>query len=375
MNQRFNEYIKYYLDNFKSANPRKWNYEDACILIGAIQIYKATEEPFYKEFVINYLGNYITEDGTIDYYEKEEYNIDSICPGRVLFFAYEETKDEKYKKAMDILYSQLASHPRTKSNNFWHKKIYPNQIWLDGLFMAQPFYMQYETNMGSKGNYVDIINQFKNTREFLYNREKGLYYHGYDEARIQPWADKKTGLSKNFWLRAMGWYVLGIIDTMEETDERIFEYYKDLEALFKEAIKGILAYQDKESNLFYQLIDKRDVKGNYLETSGSAMIAAAILKACRMRVLLPHKYQSIGEEIFQAIIDQKLVKEDGIPTLKDMCAVAGLGPKDTRDGSVEYYLSEPIVADDYKGTGAMMMAYGQLLLLKKQQGEEINHEI
>ena len=375
MTTKTNEYIRYYLDNFSSGKVDKWNYEDACVLIGAIQIYEATGDIYYRDFVVNYFDKYITEDGKINFYDKENYNIDCICPGRPLFFAYEETKDEKYKKAMDVLYNQLEDHPRTESNNFWHKKIYPNQIWLDGLFMAQPFYMLYETKIGKKEHYSDIINQFKNVRKFLFNEDSGLYYHGYDEARIQPWADKETGLSKNYWLRAMGWYVLGLIDTMEAMDEMVFEYYKDLEALFKEAIKGLLQYQDKKSKLFYQLIDKKDVEGNYLETSGSVMIAAAILKACRMRVLLPEKYQPIGEEIFGAVVNQKLVKEDGIPMLKDICSMAGLGPNDTRDGSVEYYLSEPIVADDHKGTGAFMMAYGQLLLLKKKQGEKIENGI
>jgi len=365
MNQeKIKEYMNYYLNHFTSAKNKKWNYEDGCVLLGVIQIYKTLNEPYLKDFVIEYLDEYLTEEGTILYYDKEMYNIDCICTGRALFFAYEETGNEKYLIAIGKLKEQIESHPRTNSGNFWHKKIYPNQVWLDGLFMAQPFYMMWETKLGKKENYADIINQFKNVRDFLFDEEKKLYYHGYDETKSMPWADALTGRSANFWLRAMGWYVLALIDTMEEMSEQIFEYYKELSILFKEAISGLLPYMDKETNLFYQVIDKPSVKGNYLETSGSAMIAAAILKACRLKVLLAEKYQHIGEDILNSLVDTKLIKEGDKPVLKDICGMAGLGPGQDRDGSIEYYLSEPIVYDDHKGTGAFLMAYGQWLLLQ-----------
>lgn len=365
MNQeKIKEYLKYYLTNFTSAKNKKWNYEDGCVLLGVIQIYKTLKEPYLKEFVLKYLEEYIMEDGSILYYDKEMYNIDCILSGRALFFAYEETGEEKYLNAIGKLKEQIDTHPRTNSNNFWHKKIYPNQVWLDGLFMAQPFYMMWETKLGKKENYADIIKQFKNVREFLYDEDKKLYYHGYDETKTMPWADADTGRSSNFWLRAMGWYLLALIDTMEEMSEQIFEYYKEFETLFKEAIGGLLAFMDKKSHLFYQIIDKPEVKGNYLETSGSAMVAAAILKACRLKVLSADKYQMLGEEILNALVDKKLTLEDNKPVLKDICEMAGLGPLQERDGSVEYYLSEPIVEDDHKGTGAFLMAYGQWLLLQ-----------
>ena len=274
---RFEQYVTSYLENYNNAK-KDWNYEDGCVLVGSIQLYQVTNNPFYKEFIVNYMKNFINEDGTINHFDKAQYNIDSINTGKVLFFLYEETNEEKYRKAIDVVMDQIKTHPRTKSNNFWHKNIYPNQIWLDGLYMAQPFYMAYETKFNNKENYNDIISQFANVRKFLYNEEKMLYYHGYDEARIQPWADKETGLSKNFWLRAMGWYLMAIVDTMDEMSEEIFEHYKALEELFKEAITGILKYQDKDSKLFYQIIDRSDVEANYLETSGSAMVAYAILK-------------------------------------------------------------------------------------------------
>lgn len=371
---KFEKYVTSYLKNYKNAK-LNWNYEDGCVLMGSVLLYKVTGNNYYKDFIVNYMKDFINEDGSINHFEKEQYNIDSINTGKILFFLYNETKEEKYRKAIDTIMDQLKTHPRTKSNNFWHKNIYPNQIWLDGLYMAQPFYMAYETNFNNKENYRDIINQFENTRKFLFNDDKQLYYHGYDEARIQPWADKETGLSKNFWLRAMGWYLMALIDTMDEMSEEIFEQYKTLESLFKECISGILQYQDEESKLFYQLIDRKDVKNNYLETSGSAMVAYAILKGCRMGVLHKDKYQHIGEEIVISLLENKLILVGNELKLTDMCSVAGLGPGDTRDGSVEYYLSEPIVCDDHKGTGAFMMAYAQMLLLKEENSEDISNLI
>lgn len=344
---------------------KKWNYEDGCVLMGWVQLYQVTGEKKYQEFVLKYLEEYITRTGEIQYYQEEKYNIDSIHTGKVLFYAYEWTGEERYRKGIEVLRNQLKNQPRTNSGSFWHKKIYPNQIWLDGLYMAQPFYMMYETKYNKKENYIDMIEQFKNARKYLYHEEKKLYYHAYDESREAFWADKETGQSKNFWLRSMGWYLMALIDTMDEMDESIFEQYKVLEDLFKEAVRGILKYQDKSSKLFYQVIDRKDVETNYLETSGSAMIGYAILKGCRMGALLKEKYQSIGEEIVDALTEKMIIEQGDRLKLSNICSVAGLGPQmDTRrDGSVEYYLSEPVVCDDHKGVGAYMMAYAQKLML------------
>ncbi|TAH67122.1 MAG: glycosyl hydrolase family 88 [Anaerolineaceae bacterium] len=360
------KFIKGYLDRYRNFKDY-WNYEDGCILMGCVQLFKATGDAYYKEFVIRYMEDLIHVDGKISNYKKEEYNIDSINAGKVLFFLYEETGDERYRLAIDTLMDQLATHPRTGCGNFWHKKIYPNQIWLDGLYMAQPFYMAYETKFNQKQGYNDIIKQFDNVRKYMYNEEKGLYYHAFDEAKIQHWANKETGLSANFWLRSMGWYLMALIDTIDEISIEIFEHYKGLEALFKEAVKGILQYQDKnESKLFYQVIDRADIYGNYLETSGTAMIAYSILKGCQVGVLSKEKYQKVGEEILLKLIEHKLIKKDGRIALHGICSVAGLGPGEARDGSVTYYLSEKVVCDDPKGVGPFMMAYASWLMLRDE---------
>lgn len=355
------DYIDNYLSEYHNYKPH-WNYEDGCILTGCRQLYTATGKDRYLQYIIKYLESFINADGMINNYEVDKFNIDSINAGKVLYPVFEKTGDKKYRKAIEFLMEELRRHPRTKSGNFWHKLIYPNQIWLDGLYMAQPFYMEYETKFNNKEHYNDILNQFINVRRFMYNPEKGLYYHAYDEAKIQPWADKSTGLSPNFWLRSIGWYLMALIDVIDNMSIEIFEIYRKLEDIFKEAIKGILTYQDKKSGLFYQIVDRSDVEGNYTETSGSAMVAYAIMKACRMGVLSREKYQASGEGIMASLISSRLQKKDGRMELSGICHVAGLGPGNQRDGSIAYYLSEKVVSDDPKGVGPFMMAYAEYLM-------------
>jgi len=364
-NEKAEKFIRGYIDNFQSAKIDKWNYEDGCILKSAVMMYESTKEEYYKTFVINYLKKYINEDGTINFYNNKDYNIDNVSTGTVLFFAYEETGEEKYRKAIECIMEQLRNQPRTEAGNFWHKLIYPNQVWLDGLYMGQVFYMQYETKFGGKEHYNDIISQFKNVRKYIFNEEKGLYYHAYDALKEQPWANKETGVSPNHWLRAIGWYLLAIIDAMSVMEQPIYEYYRDLQSLFKEAMAGVLKYQDEETGLFYQIVDRADAEGNYLETSGSAMIAYAILKACRMKVLLSEKYEAKAFKILNSLIDTRLEEVDGKLQLGGICGVAGLGGKDKRDGSLKYYFNEPVIYDDHKGVGPFIMAYSEMLKIQE----------
>lgn len=290
------EYIDNYLKNYQNYKPH-WNYEDGCVLMGCRRLYEVTGEKKYLDFIIRYLEPVIDNDGTIKNYETDKDNIDSFNSGKALFIAYKETGDEKYRKAIEFLIKRLMAHPRIKSGNFWHKDNYPNQVWLDGLYMAQPLYMEYETLFNDKKNYDDILNQFKNVRKYMFNKEKGLYYHGYDDARIQLWADKETGLSKNFWLRSIGWYMMSLIDVIDAMSKEMTEYCNYFCSLFEEAVSGILRYQDNETKLFYQVVDHPEVQGNYTETSGSAMIAYSIMKACAIGVLDREKYAVKGIEI------------------------------------------------------------------------------
>ncbi|MCR4897107.1 MAG: glycoside hydrolase family 88 protein [Lachnospiraceae bacterium] len=360
-------FIDQYLENYTNYK-EFWNYEDGCVLLGCKNLFEATGEKKYYDFIERYLDGFVTEDGRLLKYDKEKYNIDNINSGKILFFMYERTGEEKYRGAIEVLMDQLRSHPRCSTGNFFHKKIYPDQIWLDGLYMAQPFYMEYETKFENKEHYGDIVAQFRNVQKYLFDEEKGLCYHACDIEKKAFWADPETGRSANFWLRSMGWYLMALVDTMYAMNREIYEQYRELEDIFKTVLKGILRYQDPETGLFYQVIDRSDVEGNYLETSGTAMIAYAILKACRMGILLKEKYAGIGERIVESLIENKLIEKDGKYELTGICSVAGLGPETNRvrDGSVEYYLSEPVVSNDAKGVGPFFMAYGQYLSLHRE---------
>ena len=354
------------IEAIKQGKKPSWNYIDGCMTASLIELWKTRNDKKYFDFVKKFADYYVNEDGTILGYNKEKYSTDDMSESRILFDLYKETKEEKYSKAIELTYSQILSHPRTKEGNFWHKKIYENQIWLDGLYMAQVFYTRYQTERNNK-NYTDIVNQFKNVYNIMRDKKTGLYYHGYDSEKKMFWADPKTGLSKNFWLRSIGWYTVALVDVLSYLDEQMYDEYATIKMILKDTIEAILNYQDKESKMFWQVPNLPNKEGNYLETSGSAMIAYACLKGARLHAL-PERYREIGLDIFNGICNKYLtVKEDGDLNLGGICLVAGLGPDNNRrrDGTYEYYISEPVVENDAKGVGPLIMAYTEVLKLNK----------
>jgi unsaturated rhamnogalacturonyl hydrolase len=256
----------------------------------------------------------------------------------------------------------VQTQPRTPEGNFWHKKIYPNQVWLDGMYMGQPFYMEYETKFNNKKNYKDIFGQFANVVKYMRDEKTGLYYHGYDASKSVFWCDKETGLSQNFWLRSIGWYSMALLDTLNkcEPDESCQADYDNLKKVFVDLIDSMLKFQD-ESGLWYQLPALGGKEPNYLETSGSSIMAYSLLKGVRLG-FLPESYRKYGLKAFNGICDKYLKEKDGHLSLGGICLVAGLGPADNtrRDGTFEYYMSEPIVEDDAKGVGPLLLAYTEM---------------
>ncbi|WP_077610137.1 glycoside hydrolase family 88/105 protein [Clostridium sp. Marseille-P2415] len=335
-----------------------WNYIDGCMIKSVLEMYAITGDFKYLEFADTFIDHRVREDGTIDGYDVEERNIDNINAGKTLFELYDLTGKEKYRKAIDLVYSQIERMPRTKEGNFWHKNIYPNQVWLDGLYMCQPFYMEYETRFNNKKNCGDIYSQFANVGKIMKDTETGLYYHAYDSSREMFWCDKVTGLSQNFWLRALGWYSMALLDTMDKSDQSDAESLKQMEEAFRDLIDSMLKYQD-ESGMWYQVVNLGGMDRNYLETSGSAIFSYAILKGVRLGYL-PETYARYGKKAFQGICDTYLHMEKGNMSLGGICLVAGLGGKDRRSGTYDYYMSEPIVKDDAKGVGPFLLAYTEM---------------
>lgn len=351
------------IEKIHSGEPSSWNYIDGCMIKAILELYAITKEEKYLEFADNFIDYFVQEDGSIKSYDPEEYNIDNVNAGKTLFDLYKLTGKEKYRKAIDTIYGQVEKQPRTKEGNFWHKLIYPNQIWLDGLYMGQPFYMQYEVEYNNSKNCQDSYKQFMNVYKLLRDEKTGLYYHAYDSSREMFWCDKVTGLSQHFWLRALGWYAMALIDTMDVMPESMTAEKEEMGRIYKDLIDSMLKYQE-ESGMWYQVVDKGEVAPNYLETSGTAIFAYAIMKSVRMGYL-PEEYFAYGYKAFQGTCDKYLSEENGELQLDGICLVAGLGGKQMRDGSFDYYMSEPVVKNEAKGVAPLILAYIEVLHREK----------
>lgn len=336
-----------------------WNYIDGCMIKAILEMYVITKNEKYFQFADAFIDAKVREDGTIEGYDVKELNIDNVNAGKTLFELYDLTGKEKYRKAIDLIYSQIQLMPRTNEGSFWHKNIYPNQVWLDGLYMCQPFYMEYETRFNDNKNYDDIYNQFFLVVKNMRDLRTGLYYHAFDYSREMFWCDKVTGLSSNYWLRALGWYAMAMLDTLDKADSSVSEPYEKLKKIFVDFMDAMLRYQD-ESGMWYQVVNLGGMDRNYLETSGSSIMAYALLKGVRLG-FLPESYAEYGKKAFDGICKNKLSSdENGELHLDGICLVAGLGGKDKRDGTYGYYMSEPIVKDDAKGVGPFLLAYTEM---------------
>lgn len=336
-----------------------WNYIDGCMIKAILEMYAITKDEKYFKFADAFIDAKVFEDGSIEGYDVEEKNIDNVNAGKTLFELYDLTGKEKYRKAIDLIYSQIEKMPRTKAGNFWHKDIYPYQVWLDGMYMGHPFYIEYETRYNDKKNYEDIYNQFKNVIDIMRNPMTGLYYHAYDESREMFWCDKYTGLSQNYWLRAMGWYSMALLDTFDKADRAETKIRELLKNAFVDLMDAMIRYQD-ESGMWYQVINFGGMDKNYLETSGSSIMAYALLKGVRLGVL-PESYKEYGAKAFNGVCEKYLsADEKGELHLDGICLVAGLGGAGRRAGTYDYYMSEPIVKDDAKGVGPFLLAYTEM---------------
>ncbi len=333
----------------------KWNYTPGLISSAMMELYGITNDKKYFEYAKAYADEFINENGEIKGYKRSDFNIDKINSGKFLFDLYKETKDEKYKKAIYILRDQLKDHPRTSEGGFWHKKRYTNQMWLDGLYMGAPFYAEFCKVFDEPESFSDVINQFKVVHKHTYDSIKGLNYHGWDESKEQRWSDPKTGCSAHFWGRAEGWFAMALVDVLDYIPSDHPDR-GDLISILNDVAAGIKKYQDKESGVWYQVLDQGNRERNYLESSASSMFVYALHKAVRMGYI-NESYKTVAEKGYEGILNL-FIKEnnDGTISLTKVCAVAGLGGKPYRDGTYEYYIEEPIRDNDPKGVGPFIMA-------------------
>ncbi len=333
----------------------KWNYEQGLILEALYRVHKYTGEKKYLDFILENLNQYIDENGKIKTYKFENFNIDLVNPGRALLYAYNETGDKKFKIAADTLRKQLELQPRTPSGGFWHKLIYPDQMWLDGLYMGQPFYALYSKTYNQPERYDDIVKQFVLIEKKTRDEKTGLLYHAWDESRKMKWADPVTGRSPHFWGRAMGWYSMALVDVLDILPGTYPEKI-ELVNILNRLAEAIVKFKDPEFNIWYQIVDQGTREGNYLEASATSMFAYALAKGANDGHL-KKDYLKIANDVFEGLLKHLTKIEDtGFINLYNICRSAGLGGNPYRDGSFEYYISEPTRMNDIKGYGPFILA-------------------
>ncbi len=349
----------------ESGKPAKWTYDHGVVLKGIEGVWLSTGDGKYFSYIQQGIDHFVNDDGTIRTYALADYNLDNIFPGRNLLLLYKVTGQEKYKQAAALLREQLTGQPRTSDGGFWHKKIYPYQMWLDGIYMGEPFYAEYAATFRDAAAFDDIAKQFVLMERHARDPITGLLYHGWDESKKQRWADPATGHSPNFWGRAMGWYAMALVDTLDyfprDHPQRVV-----LLAILNRLAAAIEQYQDPGSGLWYQILDKGAEQGNYLEASAACMFVYALAKGTR-NGYLADAYLSVAQKGYKGIVD-RFVKTDasGQLNLEGTVGVAGLGGNPYRDGSYQYYLSEKVVTNDPKGVGAFLLASNEMEIAGKQ---------
>lgn len=341
----------YMIDDAKEPH---WDYVHGLVLYAFEELNKQKKEEKYATYIKQYADDLIDAEGNIKTYKFESYNIDNIVAGRLLFDLYKKTSDKRYLTALQTLRKQLDGQPRTASGGFWHKQIYPNQMWLDGLYMGEPFYAQYTAVFERGKSFDDIAKQFELIQLHATDKKTGLLYHAWDESKEMPWANKETGNSPNFWSRSIGWYVMALVDVLDYFPKE-HPKRKELIGYLNNVSNALFKFQDK-SGMWYQVTDMGGREGNYLESSGTAMFAYAFAKGAN-KGYLPKKFKKIANKAFDGLTTQSMtIDSNGEIELTNACAVAGLGGKPYRDGSYEYYINERKKNNDPKATGPFILA-------------------
>jgi len=346
-----------------TASTTKWAYEQGVVLRGVDEVWQQTGDKKYFAYMQNYIDQLVNKDGVIKNYKIDDYSLDNILCGRELLMLYKVTHSEKYYKALQTLRQQLKDQPRIPEGGFWHKKRYPNQMWLDGLYMGSTFYADYAATFGEQADFDDIANQFILIEQHARDPKTGLLYHAWDESHKERWSDAKTGLSPNFWARADGWYMMALVDVLDYLPVN-YPKRAELISILNRLAESVQKYQDANTGLWYEVMDKGTEKGNYLEASASCMFVYGMAKGVR-EGYLPASYITSAKKGYEGILSH-FVKTDGNGQvdLDGTVSVGGLGGTPYRDGSYQYYLSEKVVRDDAKGVGAFIMASVEMERLK-----------
>ncbi len=332
----------------------KWEYTHGLIMNSMQAVYERYGNRMYLDYVQHFADFMVDSTGNILTYKKSDFNIDRVNGGKFLINLYQETGEPQYKRAIDELRDQMRQHPRNAEGGFWHKKVYPHQMWLDGLYMGSPFLAQYAAAFDEPELFDDVAHQILLMDKYGYSSETGLYHHAYDESKSQKWADPETGLSTNYWGRSIGWYAMAVVDVLDFLPA---DHPKrgEIIAIAQKLAKGIARYQTPEG-VWYQVVDQGTREGNYLESSASAMFTYFLLKGASKGYLNQDDLQN-GVRAYEGMLKEFIVENpDGSLTITKVCGVAGLGGNPYRDGSYEYYVGEIIRDNDPKGVGPFILA-------------------
>ncbi len=333
----------------------RWHYKHGLLFKGIYHLWQMTGNGRYWQTLQAYVDQFVTPSGEIRTYREDEYNIDQINPGKLLFPLYRETGEPRYRQAIDRLRQQLRHQPRTTEGGFWHKKIYPNQMWLDGIYMGSVFYAEYAAEFEEPEAFDDVAFQFLTLEKHTRDPQTGLLYHAWDESRQMPWANPASGCSPHFWSRAIGWYVMALADVLD-----VFPFdhpaRPEFIKILVRTLTAVSHFQDKTTGLWWQVLDHNDRPGNYLEASGSCMFVYAMAKGVRQGYLEPG-WLTVANSAFNGLLHNLVTTdEEGRVDLHGVCSTAGLGGVPYRDGSFEYYVNEPIITNDLHGVGAFLNA-------------------
>ncbi|MFA6813373.1 MAG: glycoside hydrolase family 88 protein, partial [Bacteroidaceae bacterium] len=341
----------------------KWDYCHGLELQSMLDVYDRYGDQKIFNYVLAYADSIVHDDGSIETYKMSSYSLDHINSGKILFRIYEQTKKKKYKRAQDLLRSQLDKQPRNADGGFWHKKIYPHQMWLDGLYMGSPFYAEYSFRNNRPEDYADVVNQFLTVARHTYDPVTGLYCHACDVSHTQQWADPLTGQSKHCWGRALGWYSMAIVDALDFIPKH--EVGRDSMILIMNQIASQVKRLQDKTGVWYQVLDRSGDKGNYLESSCSCMFVYSLFKAVR-KGYIDASYLKVAVRGYKGILKQFIkVDNQGLVSVTKVCAVAGLGGHPYRSGDYNYYIHEKIRDNDAKAVGPFIMASLEYERLKK----------
>ncbi len=334
-------------------HPGQWCYQNGFFLNALFTLWQKTKRQDYWDYLVNWVDLFINEGGVFDEtkYTRTEYNLDNVLPGRLLIALYQETKVERYKKAAYALMEQLKTQPRTSEGGYWHKKIYPYQMWLDGIYMAELFSVEFANTFNTPRYFDEAVHQITLIHQHTHDPTTGLLYHGWDETKTQVWSHPERGTSPEFWGRAIGWYIMALVDCLDVLPASHAGRNR-LITILQNLSTSLATYQHPETGMWYQVLDKSNRSDNWPETSCTAMFAYAFAKGAKKGYLEP-TFRVRAEQAYQRLLDQYVyLDQQEHFYMTDIVVVGSL----RSNADYEYYVTSDRRTNDFKGVAAFVYA-------------------